>query len=546
MKRNTLILFFILLTLPMFGQKNVIQRAMEDELNRNMTELRLDTLDKPFYISCSIQDVKVYSITASMGGIISSFEMPRRFKSDRVLVGGYEFNDESVDNNLFSAPEPNDIDLPLDDDYWGIRRALWVSMDNVYKNAARQFSQNKATLRDQKKPLDEIPHRTFAKVPAPQLSLDFTPPSFNQAQWEDNLRKLSGRFVHTAFPGSTVTFNYVSGYKYFVSSEGASIKVPVQQTFLQVTVVGRDDEGEISYDQNTWSGRTPHDLPMLSQLELNVDALIAQLEESKKLKKFEEEYTGPVLFEGSSVVDIFSGVLFGGRERLMFDNNIQSLTGLRTDRGTTMESRIGKSIVSPSLTVKALAHLKMYNDTDLLGAFEADSEGVVPPDEVVLIEKGILKDLLNDRTITSPLQKANGHRDGPGVIMVSASDAIHQKDLKTKLIAQAKEAGLDYALMVRGGSPVRLGMFTVYKVNVSDGKEEMLRSARLSSLAMKNMRKVITSVEQAVYNMPAFEGELSFTSYIVPQALLVGEIDIVNAELPMYKEEEFVKSPSKK
>jgi hypothetical protein len=230
----------------------------------------------------------------------------------------------------------------------------------------------------------------------------------------------------------------------------------------------------------------------------------------------------------------------------LFDNNIQGLTGMRADTRSSMESKIGKIVASPLLSVRALSRTQHYKGVKLLGAFQADSEGTPPPDELVLIDKGILTDMLNDRTLTSSEQKANGHRDGPGVIQVSISESLPTKDMKEKLIAQAKEAGLEFGLIVRNQSIGRVGMFNVYKVNVADGTEELLRNARFSSLAMKNLRKVLGSSEEVVYNSPSLGNDSKFTTYIVPKSLLMADVDIISAELPSFNEEEFVKDPLRK
>ena len=198
--------------------RSVIQRAMVDEMKRSMNELRLDSLKKPFYISYTITDVKVYSMAATLGALVNSVEGPTRTKGLRVLVGGYEFNDESLDNNLFSSPEANEIALPLDNDYIGIRRSLWVTTDKVYRDAARQFEKNTSMLKDTKKPLAEVPHRTFGKTTPVQINTDWTAPEFDKGKWEENLRQWSARFIKTDEPNSSVALTYVHGYEYFVNS----------------------------------------------------------------------------------------------------------------------------------------------------------------------------------------------------------------------------------------------------------------------------------------------------------------------------------------
>jgi len=83
-------------------------------------------------------------------------------------------------------------------------------------------------------------------------------------------------------------------------------------------------------------------------------------------------------------------------------------------------------------------------------------------------------------------------------------------------------------------------------VNLADGTEELLRNARFSSLSMKNLRKMISSSEETIYNIPSLGNDSKFTTYIVPKSLIVTDIDIMSAELPSFNEEEFVKDPLRK
>ena len=109
---KTILLVIILPSGISAQQQNddVILRAMQDEMDRNMKELRLPNHDKPFFIMYNIQDQKTYDITATLGSIVQSSERPARFKSNtRILVGDYSFNDESLEDNLTSGPTALEI-----------------------------------------------------------------------------------------------------------------------------------------------------------------------------------------------------------------------------------------------------------------------------------------------------------------------------------------------------------------------------------------------------------------------------------------------------
>lgn len=521
-------------------EKNSIQKAMEDELARSMTDLKLDTLAKPFYISYSLNDVKSLTIVGTLGAVLNSYEVPYRGKGTRILVGDYEFNDESLDNNLFSQPEANDIELPLDNDYLGIRRAFWVTTDNVYKNAARQFAKNKADLQQQTKPLDQVPHRSFAKTPVVSFQEELQEEKVDKQAWEKIIRRLSALFIDHTIHTSSVLLNVSQGTLYFVNSEGSSIKTPVQSATLTFFAQTKTTEGEMLFDQQSIHAKTPSALGSVHELEEQVLSFIKNMEEAKKSKSFEDDYVGPVLITGQAVADIFANALFYGRDRLIADTSVPSLSGNRIDRNTGLETKIGKNVTSPLLTVKALGNKKEYEGETLFGSYAVDSEGVVPPTELVLIEKGTLQHQLTSRTLTTSTQIANGHADGPGVVAVTVEGSLKDKELTQKLLAEAKTNGLDYALIVRN-STGRTGMFNVYKVSVKDGTEEFLRNARFSSFSFRELKKIIAaSQEVQVRHVTSSNGA---TSYLVPKAVLFSEMDVQGAEMPAFKEEEFVKSP---
>ncbi len=127
--------------------RDTIFRAMKDELNRNMNGLHLENMERPFFISYTIHDKSTVEILASLGAIISSEDSRNRSSIVRVMVGDYSLNDENFSDFSFkysSSMIGSSGQTPIEDDYDGIRRALWVSTDNVYKNAAELFEHKKA------------------------------------------------------------------------------------------------------------------------------------------------------------------------------------------------------------------------------------------------------------------------------------------------------------------------------------------------------------------------------------------------------------------
>ena len=532
--------------LPLIGVSQdmpIILKAMYDEQQRSMNELRLEGHAAPFYISYDINDLNTYFFSATSGALLQSGARPVRSKNMRILVGDYEFNDESLDNNIFTNPQPNEIALPLEDDYAGIRRSLWVTTDAIYRSAAQHFKENQNILKEKGKELKELPHRSFAKVTPQQVSQYKKFPAVDLKQYENYVRKLSDYFraipeVYT----SSVSLNIIQGNRYYLNSEGTSAITPVSTIFLQIRA--SKDHKVSSFKDIERYYSSLEKLPTVEQLSGELKSFVATITEQKNKLKLEEDYNGPVLFTGQVVGEVLASLLFG-RETLVASNNLDVDTKSRYENTASLENRIGKNIVSESMTVRAKAKLKNYLGTELMGAFEIDDEGVTPPDELMLIEKGILKNLLNDRSLTKHDQTANGHANGPGVIEISFDGNFTSPSLKQLLLSKAKEEGFNYAYRINKSS-TGASETEYFRIDVATGVEERISDAQLAGLQLKSLRKAKGGSDVVnAYNIPLGGGNL--VSFICPQAMLLEGVDIMALRLKQTENEDevFVEMPNK-
>jgi predicted Zn-dependent protease len=524
---------------------STILKAMTDELKRNMTELRYEGFEKPFYISYSVTDVTEHNVAAAMGGLLRSNKGRSRGKDIRVLVGDYEFNDESLDNNNTSPAEPSEIQLPLDNDYYGIRRALWVTTDYIYKSAARQYKKNLETLKEKNKTIAEMPHRRFAAQPKFTISEKLQPSSMDITRWEKDLTDLTA--VFTQYPGieySGAYVSYVEGYSYFVNSEGSLAQVPVQEANLQIYGQRKTEEGETLYDMITFRATRPEQLPSLATLEENVRSLCKRLS-ATPVRKLDEEYTGPVLVRGEKVAELLSRTFFSSRESLMYPEMLPDPRGYRqNDPSSAIDSKIGKLVVNENMTVTARTQLTSYNGVELPGAYLLDREGVVPVKDLVLIENGVLKNLLNDRSLIKADEKATGHADGPGVVEIDMKGGVAFDKLKEQLIAEARKEQLEYALIIEDQHDDDVPGVKCTKVFIADGKEEIVRGGLLMALPMKDLKSALLgwSKDKHVYNLNAGRNA-GVASYIVNDAILLKDVEVGRDERGFYKEERYISSP---
>lgn len=526
-------------------ETNVILRAMKDELKRSLEEIKYENHDRPFFISYGITDSRNISVYATLGAIVQSSQYQNRDKSVRVLVGSYEFNDESLDNNLFSETTANEIQLPLDDDYFGIRRALWTTTDVVYKGAAQKYKKHQTTLKEQNKKLEDLPHRVFAQVPVIKSIKNIAPIKVDKAILDSYCRQASS--VFRDFPeleSSDVLINFSYGSKYFVNSEGTMIVEPYSVGIVQCRAQAKTKNGEPIYETLEYYAKELTEFPSMDKLKADAKNLAEKLERLRIADVLEEEYSGPVLFLGPSVAQAFGSTLFSQRESLIASNAILSQNDFRPSASAALDGRIGKLVIDNSLTIKATPKLKTFGGKTLLGSYDVDDEGVVPPQELLLVEKGILKGLLNDRSLTSSSQIANGHSTGPSVIQIVSEKTLSQIELKNSLIAAARNDGQDFALIVRTNASFGEAMSEVWRVNLETGNEELLRSCQVGDLSLRNMRRIIgVGSEQDAYTVQT-GGTLA--SFIVPTGLLLDNVEITPIKLPYLEEtESFVKNPLK-
>ncbi len=88
------------------AQPDAVLDAMQAELKRSMT-LKLNQLDKPYYLSYTVDDEHSWSASASLGGLISSNVSDFRVPHLRLRVGDYKFDNSNWTGANASGPRYN-------------------------------------------------------------------------------------------------------------------------------------------------------------------------------------------------------------------------------------------------------------------------------------------------------------------------------------------------------------------------------------------------------------------------------------------------------
>jgi hypothetical protein len=543
---------------------DVVMKAMRDELARNLEQLRLPSLDRPYFIAYTVAEEASLNASASFGATLSSNESRSRRITVEVRVG-----DPKVDNTGYVAA-PNFggsgvvrsisgiVSLPLDDDYKEIRRQIWLATDAAYKRALENLSRKRAYLQAKTRS-DDAPDFGEAE-PAVLSDVEAPPPAVRLSELEALTRSLSA--VFRDIPDVATSRTSLSGralLKRYVNSEGSAFTRTAPRLTLTVEAATQAEDGTPLEDQVTAYGRSLADLPSAAELRREVEEMGRRLATLRKAPHL-ETYNGPVLFEGRAAGELFARVfapkLLAMRRPIVDDDRFASM--MDTSQENAFLDRIGGRVLPAGISVVDDPTRREHGGKALLGGYKVDDDGV-PARETRVVENGLLKALLTTRTPVRSLLKSTGNRRGPGPmasnLVVSSPEGPAAAELREALIKAVKDRGAEYGIIVRRlGNPaseLRMGgsmMFSMgsmasrdrgegvaFAVRVfPDGREEPVRIAEIVGLRAESFKDVTASRDTIVHTtlsrppsvpfMPPVSGS-ELVSFAVP-SLLFEEVSL--------------------
>jgi len=580
--------------------ESIAFRAMQDEMNRNTSELKLDRLKSPYYLSYLITDANMYSVEAQLGALVRVLDRPLRSQETSVLVGDHQRNNLNFinENKLFGWYGGSfTIPMTLENDYDAIRRSLWVETDVRYKEAAELIEAKFAAMNQQNIPEDERNLADFSSIPPLNKISASQQIVFNKAKIETLTKDLSA--VFSSYPH--LTRSGVNTYIYtadalYTNSEGIKYKVPFSLICLRVYAETVATDGEPLMDYINFYFNTLDQIPALEVLKPQVNQMATLLTQLRTAPVIQESYSGPVMFEGEAVGEIFSQCfvdnpngLLGARKPIVSSPVLLQRYGQFLPKENRLEQLTNKKVITRELSVAAIRDQKTYNGTPLIGYYEMDAQGVIPAHKTVLIEDGVLRALLTDRTPTMKNRNSNGSHCftisdgaltgtlGSGVLELTSTETMSYEALREALIAAAKEEDYEYAYIVRKmanpmASVPELSNFVsssntgnfgvsrpiyIYRISVKDGTEELVRSAKIADLSLKSFKRIVGVADtQEVYNtlQKGKHGNYSTwrsrfalvgapASFIVPKAIVFQELEVEKDKDIVLKKETIVPSP---
>jgi TldD protein len=475
--------------------------AMKAELKRSMT-LSLQKLEKPYYVSYTIETGHEWSATAVMGGLLGVTSEPFRYPAMQLRVGDYKFDQTNFAGGGRGASYALS-GFPLDDDPGVIRQYLWLQTDSAYKSSLDAIARKRAALRSVTVS-DELPD--FAPAKPNTLLRDRPPIKFDDKTWTERTKRISAIFdSYTNLRASVADYTAIDGIHRYVDSEGTTVRVSQSEGQFQIRASAQAPDGMIMRDAALFY--TTDIAKMFSEDELTKAAKnVAEQVTKLAAAPMGDNYSGPILFEGVAAPQLLAEVL---GHNLHISRKLTGAGG--AGNPTELEGRRGVRIMPEMFDVTDDPTLPLFGHT------EVDDEGV-SGGPLSIVEKGVLKDFLRTRTPVRGYNESNGRAllggtAAPTNLIIKAHETSSVADLKKKMIDLCQQRGLSYAIVIRkldfpstaagdemrrlmgggaaAGRPVAMPLY-IYKL-YTDGHEEMIRGVKLRGVNARSLKDILAA-----------------------------------------------------
>jgi len=502
--------------------------AMQDELDRSRTRLELtipgtNQPARPYYIQYRVLDLDVRTIVAEFGALVSSTRGRNRIMSVDVRVG-----DDNLDSSNFITDEGfsgflgSTGTVGIDRDYDSLRQDLWLASDQAFKAAVENYSKKQAFMSR----LAKAPSIPDFSPSTPTVMVDpLTDPDWTTRNWEQEARTVSAALRQ--FPqlySSRVTYHLIYTTSYLLNTDGTKIRANHSLAAIEASLETESDDGMGLHNFYAAYRHRPDELPAADVVRKELEKAGEQLI-TLRVSPPAADYDGPVLFEapaaGSLLAQMLGPSLSGARGPLAMQSAFDQLMD-RLGGRSEWTGKLGSRVLPGQVSLLDDPTAKQFQGRDLLGTYDVDEEGV-KAQRVELVNSGLLLNFLMSRRPGPDLDHSNGHgraaylgdpRPMASNLFFTSLDGISPDALKKKFMDECKQNGNKWCLIVREMDNPVLGVreqedlsdivmgaasgaatgdrlpLLVYRVDVSDGRESLIRGARLTGLTLRAVRNI--------------------------------------------------------
>lgn len=508
------------------GADDPVLKAMQEEMERSKSNLKLDQEKAPYYIEYAITDQDEYTTDAVFGAVQNDLRNHARILRVLVRVGDYKQDDVIGQNESAVQLAPFENDIPA------LRLSIWLATDSAYKHAVEQLTAKQAALKQfenaENEP-DDFAHAPVVKAIEPLVRLDV-----DSAAWKKNVETVSAMYrSDPKIDSFAVVFRAGAVNKYFLNSEGSVTRSGSLEYLYNIEGSTQAPDG-MRLDRASGKVFTAAaELPNLDAMKSEAKVLMGTLAALRAAPIVEEQYRGPVLFAPDAAGDLVKSLIgenaLGRRPR---PGDTSRVTGSYANDWKSRVLPDFVTVVDDPTKPTAAGHA-------LLGHYDVDDEAVKAR-PVTIVEKGTLTNYLMSRTPVRDFPVSNGHgRSAPTTsahaafsnLFITSSEPLDKDQLKQKFMESCKNRGMKYCYRVETLSP-RMGPRLLYRVYIDDGHEELVRGARFDQLDTRAIRNDLMALGNDV---EAFNSLTPMPCSVVVPSLLFGELEVKRANAPKEK-----------
>ena len=489
------------------AENDMYFRAMQDEMNRTLKELRLPGELRPYYVAYMVTDNQSMRLTASLGALFPQRDSHSLNTTVFVHIGNDKKNNTGYFNRDNSWRYRATETAPYS--YEGIRQALWSASYNQYLESVEQYKEKEAYLR--KKNIKDLKPDV---IPAPQATYIEPLPAWQPADTEplkNWLQTISLRGKEVPFLiDFSVGLEQTQNNRYYLNSRGAKAQYPRRYYACWVRASFRQPDGG---KENLYTTLDLRDFsaPELARAEQEVERFLTKAQGLYGAKEA-EYYLGPVLYKPTAAAKFLQKTLRPNLE------NIVPLFNSKSAEDTTASSwrkKIGRRVMSPGITVYDRPQASTYKGIELYTFTPVDIEGVAGQD-LTIISGGRLRQVpLSERPLELKNHRSNGHawfddygvREDTTALFIEPEVPLTDEQMEEKLLARCKELELPYCYIKEGSF--------FQRVYTQDGRKEWVLGLT-DNLSERSLRDILAA---------GGEEKLVYSNIITP-SLLVDEVEL--------------------
>ena len=385
-------------------------RAMDHELQRSMSELKIGDLPRPYNLEYVLTKRSRVGAHATLG-IVSDLDTAESVVlTVRIRVGAPKFDNTNffdVSLGFFGSSDDEEQfksrRVPKDLTYDGLRRELWLATDACYKQAVELYAKKAAVIKNKTR---QDTTWDFSYLLAEDLQ-DESAKYITVSPMDvvKRVEEVSSVFRDAPYiQASRVGMEFVPEEILYVNSEGRRYHKFECFTGFEIAAVTQAADGMPLTQTFTSYAIDPDDLPSTDSLKRAARAMSASIKAAMSAETI-EPYSGPVLFQGQAAAQViaqqFAPNVVAQRKPLSeggFSTGSQSMK---------FQNKIGARVLPEFLSLADKPSLNQYEGTPIAAHYTIDDEGVAAED-VNLVEQGYLKTMLSSRVPTRRVKRQTG------------------------------------------------------------------------------------------------------------------------------------------